>query len=495
MCCFIALVCINLNLNSMKAVLFITILLFSCIGTWSQNQKSEFDILSFKPFNSSDLSHSPNDNIGFELSQTKSIISPLENYFKSISGNKQFLDSIILESWDDVSVKKYLSTNNEFSDNVNSSVVYTRFKDVYAYDLNENVKEIIRSYYDEITRRTFNQYKHQFEYDVNRNIMIYITSNWNETISHWDAYTKEENTYDDKGNITTNNLSYWNQSADKWGPTISKKEYLYDSNENLISYIEYQWNGDSIGFSVKTKNEYTYDANGDMITDIFSYWDDFSNKVVTYSKTVFIYNVKGKEIQFKWFTFNQSTSNWDINNRAELTYDSNGNMILEEDFDYKLNIKGDPIYKKAYSFDDFGRITKYTDYIWNPTTSNFIVDFIAESKFDVNGYKIWDSMQGPDIVTSKNTYYYSDKIPTTIPSLKENMINVYPNPAIEYILFDLANISEDATIEFIDIQGKKVLDQKFSSNKQVSVNSLPKGEYLYKLNNRGDVYSGKVIVR
>jgi hypothetical protein len=43
-------------------------------------------------------------------------------------------------------------------------------------------------------------------------------------------------------------------------------------------------------------------------------------------------------------------------------------------------------------------------------------------------------------------------------------------------------------------QGKKVLEQKLSVTGQIFINHLAKGLYLYRINNYGTIYKGKIIV-
>ena len=95
---------------------------------------------------------------------------------------------------------------------------------------------------------------------------------------------------------------------------------------------------------------------------------------------------------------------------------------------------------------------------------------------------------------SQLIYYYSELNPTAVPGISERKISVYPNPANDYVVFDLPNIYESATVELFDIQGKKVLEQKLPENRQISVSNLHKGLYMYKLNNKGVIYTGKLII-
>ena len=67
-------------------------------------------------------------------------------------------------------------------------------------------------------------------------------------------------------------------------------------------------------------------------------------------------------------------------------------------------------------------------------------------------------------------------------------------PFSEYIVFDVINISDSATIEIFDNQGKKILEQKLSVTGQIFISKLAKGLYLYRINNNGSIYNGKIIV-
>ncbi len=493
-----------------KIIVFALFLLFPSFGIMSQTSYNKLDKLHANPLNLTNHQNlSGNDN-RFELQHSMSIKLPAGNHIKSVTADNQILDSVILESWDDQTVKKVISTTEELTNNTNintvlkgnygieessdKNVIYTKFKDVYAYDENLNVTSITRYYYDESIHKIFNQSKEDFIYDGNGNILMHIFSYWDDPKSIWDGSSKDEYTYNAYGRMTSHILSYWNQTDNKWGIAISKKEYAYDTNENLLMYIDYKWDAISSSFLVNTKDEYVFDTNRNMTSDIFSYRDEFSKTIVTYSKTEYTYDGNGKETRFDWFTFNQSTSGWDINNRAELTYNSQGNLVSEIDYNWdQSNTKGDPIYKKEYTFDANGKMIKYIDYQW--TTNYYLAKLIEESKYDVSGNKVMDSISGPNIAPSRSTYYYSEHVPTVINNSNDNKINVYPNPATDYILFDVSSVGEEATIELFDIQGKMVLEQKLSENKQVLVGSLRGGQYLYKLNNSGNIYSGKIVVK
>ena len=99
-----------------------------------------------------------------------------------------------------------------------------------------------------------------------------------------------------------------------------------------------------------------------------------------------------------------------------------------------------------------------------------------------------------DTSNSPNLYFTTDCTSTALNDKVKTRINIYPNPAKEYIVFDITNISSSAKVELFDLQGKKVLEEKLSENKQISISNLPKGLYLFKVKDSRNIYKGKIAV-
>jgi len=100
---------------------------------------------------------------------------------------------------------------------------------------------------------------------------------------------------------------------------------------------------------------------------------------------------------------------------------------------------------------------------------------------------------GVDTTGSPNVYFTTDCSSKSLKPDKENgRINIYPNPANDFIVFDLTTSREWTTITIYDIQGKKVIEQRVNDG-QVSVQNLPKGLYLYRIDDGKTIYTGKVI--
>ena len=178
-----------------------------------------------------------------------------------------------------------------------------------------------------------------------------------------------------------------------------------------------------------------------MILAINYGWNETQSKWNAWDSVVCTYDVNGNNTMTIKYIWDWDNSQWGIFCRTEFTYDSYGNMTS--------------------SISDFGD-EPLPPYVlgWN----------------------------------TKTNYYYSEHNITFIPETPEKQISVYPNPATDFIVFDLTNMSETAIVELFDVEGKRVLEQKLSENKQISVSNLPKGLYMYKLINSGIIYTGKLVV-
>ncbi|HHB78550.1 MAG TPA: T9SS type A sorting domain-containing protein [Saprospiraceae bacterium] len=83
---------------------------------------------------------------------------------------------------------------------------------------------------------------------------------------------------------------------------------------------------------------------------------------------------------------------------------------------------------------------------------------------------------------------------TVIPPI-ENLL-VYPNPAQDYIQFDLPTQSGQVSLELIDLSGRVVLTQKITHQEPIDISFLPKGVYGYRVMGRNGVLIGvgKLVV-
>ena len=122
------------------------------------------------------------------------------------------------------------------------------------------------------------------------------------------------------------------------------------------------------------------------------------------------------------------------------------------------------------------------------------IRYYASGHTTLDCFYLWDETSCQWIVDRKETYYYSEHNITFIPKTTEKDLSVYPNPAKEFVVFDLTNISGSAIIEIFDNQGRKVLEQEVSENRQINVSKLARGLNLFRLNYGGKIFTGEIVV-
>lgn len=379
--------------------------------------------------------------------------------------------------------------------------------------------------------------RQKYTYSVNGSTTTVITSIKNASTGFiWTFSNKEETTVNGGGKTTLEILYIWNSATSQWLNSI-KTEFTYDANGYETSISSYSWNGATSQWVGLSRTEYTLDANGNTIMDTGYTWDitlPIPNWVLA-NKTEYTF-ASGKmtlEISYIWDK-TLPIPGWINSSKTEHTYNANGKNILDIDYDWDVTLVTPDWVKSAkteYTYDISGNVTLMINYDWDATLT--IPDWVNSSKtefiFNVDGkvatltFYIWNEGQWVGFLKSETiygilpnnvsyitstgytwttdwtpasrlTYYYSSGTTSIIDRTYEKDVRIYPNPAKEFIVFDLNNISESAIAEIFDIQGKKVLEQRLSGDRKVVVSYLRKGLYLYKLYNSGTIYSGKFLI-
>jgi hypothetical protein len=168
--------------------------------------------------------------------------------------------------------------------------------------------------------------------------------------------------------------------------------------------------------------------------------------------------------------WDKTASQWVVETKDESTWNANGNNASQSLYQWNsTSAQWIGIQKNESTYDSSGRNTLFFWYNWDLTNSEWIV-------------------------ASKDTSYYSEHTINSVPSITEKEIHVYPNPARDFIVVDLSNISNSATIEIYSMNGKLVSRLRSGENQQIAVRNLSKGLYLLRIYNNGMLYCGKFIV-
>jgi len=390
-----------------------------------------------------------------------------------------------------------------------------RYRYEYTYDNNRNVLSIIRLNRnsgqwvgDAKTENTYNEnnklidqiyYKYEGDWQASgKQTHYYNSSNYLIKIirykfenSSWNYKTNSSYIYDNNNNLTLVLDSTSNYPS-------SKAEYTYDDRDNNLSQTNFERSGE--GFKYKNKVEYTYDENNNTLSSIASLF--YENDWLETTRTEYTYDEN-----------NNCTSLTKPTRKEEWTYDSNSNCLTVTSSD-KEQEETDWIYqvRHSYTYDENNNkiidlMTQFYDNQWNNNSKNeFIYDYSYNKEdliLPLDYFKMNNmltiikgaSWHNHNWDTPYFSYYHYS--PNSSISLNEisinNTIKVYPNPAQDYISFQLEN-NDIYSVELYNSNGICVLNTKIRSNNKVDISFLNRGVYFYKITLKStEKISGKII--
>jgi hypothetical protein len=109
-------------------------------------------------------------------------------------------------------------------------------------------------------------------------------------------------------------------------------------------------------------------------------------------------------------------------------------------------------------------------------------------------FYLWDDDAGVWVLDDITTLHYSELGTTSIGENSSADIQVYPNPANNFINIKFNSPAADLKLELFDITGRMVLTTDLSGNQKINIGHLEDGLYIYRLNQEGIVKSGKILV-
>ena len=90
--------------------------------------------------------------------------------------------------------------------------------------------------------------------------------------------------------------------------------------------------------------------------------------------------------------------------------------------------------------------------------------------------------------------FYYNTIPVSIDRvIPELMINVYPQPSSDYVVFKWDNYPPQADLQIFNMEGRKIWQQGIQSGIPISVSSFSTGIYGYLIKSGNASFKGKFI--
>jgi hypothetical protein len=399
---------------------------------------------------------------------------------KSMNGVTQKPDSLIEEMWD-TATSTWINVSRQ----------------LYYYDAYGNSDAI-----DYRWDTTYNKWAGQDEkfttyYDRSGNETIHLIYLWDKSKRMWKLRSKDEIAYDGLGNVTylksyyvdyyTNLMTeYWREdnNLDGSGRTISTLQMYWDATseewihswKTEFSYYEagkassksFNWYTDENQWVPVQWWEYRYDSSGRKTTETSYWYSGQSFQWIPYTKYEYLYDSNGKETYIIYYYFDDATSQWTFGEKMENIYNTEGKLL----------------------FNNYYVTDPSTDELALISTNEFGYDSQGNNTSQTSFYL--DMTSGAKIYGWRDLNYYSEhQIVSEIPP---GQVNVYPNPATEYIVFDVDPFSEQASVDLFSSQGNKIHSQDLLQCRQVNVSHFARGLYLYKVTQGGITCSGKIIL-
>ena len=383
--------------------------------------------------------------------------------------------------------------------------------------------------------------KYIYTYNSHTKLTSLVMQDWKRRQFNYEM--GNEYIYDLEGNI---NRQY-SYSGNDYGTTYSEGEYVCDSNGNVVENSSLSTMTGMIEYEHRSKTEHTYNEQGKE-TQLTTYeWNSGESEWKGAQRVKSVYNTDGKENQNLHYLCNQLDCTWEKDGKTDYMYDNKGrkseiidyNWVEEEDLlslpqtiacwgdkqgDREKTIQKvnetmiipsgyQKHMKTEMSYDDKSRNIQKIDYKWNAYSKEWLPEFKEEVHFDElhdnslilrpytpsNDKKTkdfhykWNDSDSTWQLSSKAIYYYSDVVEEDKSPLSD--IIVSPNPAEDFVTFNVENSDESFYVKLYDMQGKLHITRKLYAHNQLSVSHLNTGTYFYQLHHDNQIYTGKIIIK
>ena len=373
---------------------------------------------------------------------------------------------------------------------------FARYKS--ASDLIQLLDSVVVERYNGSTGLWSVRWKEKFTYSPGGRLDQMIYGSWMKTEGDRNKY-KEDYTYDTAGQLTLTRGYRWDTTTGQWVNNY-RQEYFYDAEGNRSSKVSYFWHDDEGLWAEDYRYEYTYDDKGYMIQEIYRVWDEDNSEWINYGKYEYTNDEEGICTQFISYQWDGVISEWVVSYMYEYTFNGDGHEtgLMITGWDNTLS-QWFNASKNEYGWDDNGEKILELGFVWDTITDEWMYNTKYDYTFDVNGnvnlysyYRRNNNQSGWDYV-DRGFYYYSTADITEIAGNALLMPRVWPNPAADYVVFDIREAGP-VWIEIYDMQGRVVASRQLNGNKEVPVNHLHEGLYLYVINGKNRI-SGKVLIK
>ena len=313
-----------------------------------------------------------------------------------------------------------------------------------------------------------NNQRLNYSYDVNNNLLGYEIQFWN--FPGWKNNQKNVYTYDNAGNCLTELYQNWDATESSWvndGYTIN----TYDANHNILTIVTKSWNTGTASWENHGREIMTYNTSNEYTSYVTEVWNSTTSAWDNSDRYINIVYANGNIMNLEVQYYNASTSAYISSSRIANTYDGNHHVLnsIIQQFDL-------------------------------PTTT-WLNSGKVDYTYDANGNEsmhitqTWDSSSGSWQNSLREQHYYTITVGINNVSQQEKTMQLYPNPASEFINVSTKGAATFTELNIVDITGQTVLTEKTKGTNAIKVNisALPSGIYFAELKDEASKIYRKFI--
>ncbi|HLO60133.1 MAG TPA: T9SS type A sorting domain-containing protein [Bacteroidales bacterium] len=378
--------------------------------------------------------------------------------------------------------------------------------------------------YDRPNSKWVNSFKVINEFDPNGNNTLTYVYYWNDTLTQWYNVFREIKAYDQQNRRVYFEYSGWDMLSVQW---VYEWKLITSHSDTASVTLHYTWNkADSI-WMLDDKTQTNYNENK-WVTGYFyfninpsdSTWNNEHKELITYDSV-------GHIILDNHFDWDQSSREWKQSNKIVLTYDTKGNLTERLTTMPVLFTDRTSTYKQIYFYNEDNLRIGGISYKWDMPSGLWInqdkseTSYINDTLTESLGY-YWQEEQwvkndryqyiekdNYDLTISSNfigdeeafSYRYYNFYPEMIvntenPEIQDMQLFLYPNPVTSGLTVRVNGGNEkDVFVSLIDLRGTTVFSGKVRNGSLVSLETIPKGLYICKVNFDGRTYTDKILVK
>jgi len=354
-----------------------------------------------------------------------------------------------------------------------------RYKTTQTFDAQKNMTMQTKMRYDNNLKQWVGDGKLVNSFDISGNITQKTTYNWDITKKEWVYKEKYEYQFNSKGiQILMAHSLY---AADKFY-LKDKIETVFDNAGQIIRHST--WGSGSANKAPSGNLQYTCVYEKNRAQNLIYYaWDFVKNEFVNSSKYEYFYDDNGIRSKYNYYTWNTLSSSFELNSKTDFSSLNNGNLVISTNTSFRQDnwtnfSKNEKEYNNVYTKEQLFYPSQYEGF--------FDHMFLSDTQFKWDG--TWKK-------TNQTRYYFSKADFTAVINNEQTILKVYPNPASDLITVQLFNSDKSGTIELFDNTGKKVISEIVRNTKQLDINHIPPGLYIYRIKLNQEIKTGKIIIQ